>query len=179
MKCFCFFIHIKLNADWVGIPESILENQEEKKKNICKKPTTFFGSRSKILRVYTLSRKDKCKDFFFLDNPFILTNICLLPALKKIPHKYFCFKEHKPTGQAVGTDPSWCNSINRKNPPMQQNCHNSWASLENLLALKIYNILKSLTQSILWLKAPSPTVWPLRRHTDIFTKDEWVTQLLN
>ena len=146
-----------------------------KEKKYLQKANYFFWFPLKDFEGIHLIQKRQMQRIFFLDNPFILTNICLLPALKKMPHKYFCFKEHKPTGQAVGTDPSWCNSINRKNPPMQQNCHNSWTSLENLLALKIYNILKTLTQSILWLKAPSLTVWALRRHTYIFTKDEWVT----
>ena len=53
------------------------------------------------------------------------------PGLLKNSTYIFFFqykKEHKPTGQAVLTDPSWCNSTNKKNPPMQQNCHNSWTN---------------------------------------------------
>ena len=133
-----FFIHIKLNSDWVGITESISGNQDEKKKIFAKRPTNFFWFPLIDFDGIHLCQKIQMPNIFF-DNFIILTNISLLPDLKKKCHfNIFQYKKkHKPTGQAVWTDPSWCNFTDKKNPLMQQNCHNSWTSHAVLMTLKI------------------------------------------
>ena len=70
-------------------------------------------------------------------------------------------------------------STNRQNPTIQK----IFVTLEPVMPfgcpsrLRTYSIF--LTESILWLKAPSSTMRAWRRCKDIFTMDEWLNELRN
>ena len=135
-----YFFFLALNLTQIELAfQKVFQEIWNKRKNIFKKANYFFLVFAHRFWGYTFARKDRWKALFFFDNPIILTNICLLQALKKMPLKHFFQykKEQKPTKQAVWTDPSRCNSTNKKNPPMQQNCHNYWISHAILMALKL------------------------------------------
>ena len=52
------------------------------------------------------------------------------------------YYQNKPAAQAAGADPFRCNSINRQNPPIQQNHHNFWTSIAIWIPFKIKNFQK-------------------------------------
>ena len=52
--------------------------------------------------------------------------------------------KNKAAVKAAGADPSRCNSTNRQNPTIQQNCRNFWTSNVIVMPFEIMNLLKKI-----------------------------------
>ena len=95
----------------------------------CSSPSSVAGSSSPTFAGSSSSS-------FFLQVRLWRRDLCLVPQFRAVIFR------NKPAAQGAGADPSRCNSTNRLNPPIQQNCRNSWTSYAIWIPFKIYNLLK-------------------------------------
>ena len=51
---------------------------------------------------------------------------------------------NNPAAQAAGADPSQFNFTNSQNPPLQQNCHNTWPNNAIVIPFGIWYLLSSI-----------------------------------
>ena len=92
-----FFFFFSLNLTQIELAfQKVFQEIRNKRKNNFKKANYFFLVFAHRFWGYTpLPEKTDEKHCFF-DDPIILTNICLLPALKKMPLKHFFqYKKNK------------------------------------------------------------------------------------
>ena len=84
---------------------------------------------------------------------------------------------NKPFAKAAGADPSWCNSTNKQNPPIQQNDHYFWTKTKQIVALcdleslKDVNIVYFMTGSTIFnhLGVTAPLKYFSQRMTDLLS----------